>query len=385
MMNKRIIAGLLAGVLAAGLTTTGASAAVAAGTTVTGTGTGTVYSPADIVDVIVPTSFNIAFNPLKVAIPADEGGSGLTGSTQILSGTYAIQNRSTVPVNVAAVFTVKGDTTAQVATADQVAATDALSDPKAAQFSLDLVTTAKGAAQTLPSAVAEKASDSTTKLRTDDAATGSVKQSKASTKAIALTNVAAATANNTPVTVNFMMAAGPYTAKYDTEKHTVTYQVASNATYDTVAFSFTGTTTTNTANWAKVSKAPTVTATYTLTESNAAAYAATAFDPNSKDVVVSKGDVTVTSSAAGTYTFTKAQSFVQNTDKTDFDYTKNKVTVLSLLNGSKATALTFEAAGITIKETDGVYTATIAQKTDSIPLGFYQFTIGTESFIVEVK
>jgi hypothetical protein len=351
---------------------------------VNGTGTGTVYSPKDIVDVIVPTSFNIAFNPLKVAIPADEGGSGLTGSTQILSGTYAIQNRSTVPVNVAAVFTVTGDTTAMVATADQVAATDALSDPKTAQFSLDLVTTAKGAAQTLPSAVAENADTTKPTMRPDAAATGSVKQAKASTKAIALTNEKAAAAKNTPVTVNFMMAAGPYTAKYDTEKHTVTYQVPSNATYDTVAFSFTGTTTTNTANWAKVNKAPTVTATYTLTESNAAAYAATAFDPYSKDVVVSKGDVIVTGSAAGTYTFTKAQTFVKDTDG-NIDPAKNKVTVLSLLNGSKATALTFEAAGITIKETDGVYTATIAQKTDSIPLGFYQFTIGTESFIVEVK
>ena len=89
-MKRKLAASLLAGVLVAGLTVTSASAAGATGTTVTGGGSGQVYSPEDIIDVVVPTDFKIAFNPLKVNIPADSDGFGLTGATQVLSGTYAI-------------------------------------------------------------------------------------------------------------------------------------------------------------------------------------------------------------------------------------------------------------------------------------------------------
>ena len=71
MMKRKLAASLLAGVLVAGLTVTSASAAGATGTTVTGGGSGQVYSPEDIIDVVVPTDFKIAFNPLKVNIPAD--------------------------------------------------------------------------------------------------------------------------------------------------------------------------------------------------------------------------------------------------------------------------------------------------------------------------
>lgn len=221
-MKRKLAASLLAGVLVAGLTVTSASAAGATGTTVTGGGSGQVYSPEDIIDVVVPTDFKIAFNPLKVNIPADSDGFGLTGATQVLSGTYAIQNRSTIPVNVSASFTVTGDAKAMVASADDVAAYDAQTDltkVTAAEFSLDLITTAKGSAQALAGTVTDKG-DSTTKVRQDAAADG-VKIAKASKHAIPLTDIAKA-ANTNKKDINFMLAAGPYTAKYDSTPHKVT-------------------------------------------------------------------------------------------------------------------------------------------------------------------
>ncbi len=387
MMKRKLAASILAGVLVAGLTVNSASAAgAAAGTTVTGGGSGQVYSPEDIIDVVVPTDFKIAFNPLKVNIPADADGFGLTGATQVLSGTYAIQNRSTIPVNVSASFTVTGDAKAMVASADDVAAYDAqtdLSKVTAAQFSLDLVTTAKGAAQALAGTVTDKG-DSSAKVRQDAAAVG-MKIAKTSTKAIPLTQIAKA-ANTNKKDVNFMLAAGPYTAKYDSTTHKVTYQENSKGTFDAVAFKFTGTTTTNTAKWAAVTTAPKVTATYTLTESNETAYAAQPFDPYSKSVTIKTGDADVTvSSTAGSYTFSSKPSFAKTTDG-DIDTVKNKVSVLSLTPNSKAASKSLKDAGVTINHNDDTdtYTASIA-KADDIPEGFYLFTISKEAFTVEVK
>lgn len=387
-MKRKLAASLLAGVLVAGLTVTSASAAGATGTTVTGGGEGQIYSPEDIIDVVVPTDFKVAFNPLKVTIPADESGFGLTGSNQILSGTYAIQNRSTIPVNVSASFKVTADgKTVYAASAADVAAYDAQTDltkVTAAEFSLDLVTTAKGSAQTLSADVTDKA-DSSTKMRQDAAASG-VKISKASTSPIALTDIdkAAGTATKD---VNFMLAAGPYTPKYDSTSHKVTYQVDSKGSFDTVAFNFSGTTTTNAAKWA-VATAPKVTATYTLTESSATAYASQAFDPYSKAVTMKTGmaDVAVAESAAGAYTFKAAPSLTKNTEGTDYDYTKNKVSVLSLVANAKAESKTFADAGITVAhdEDSDTYKATIT-KNENIAEGFYLFTIGKEAFTVEVK
>ena len=92
---------LLATLLTSAMVVTSVMPAMAAATnTVTGAGTGSVYSPADIIDVVVPTDFKIAFNPLGVSIKNDN----FTGNSQILSGTYAIQNRSTVPMGVSVAF-----------------------------------------------------------------------------------------------------------------------------------------------------------------------------------------------------------------------------------------------------------------------------------------
>jgi hypothetical protein len=384
MRKERIMSSLLAGVLVAGLVTSGASAAGTTATSASSTGTGKVYSPTDIVDVIVPTSLKIAFNPLKINITANET-TGLTGATQVLSGTYAIQNRSTIPVDIAAAFTVTGNANANVASAADVATYDAQTDPTKvtmAQFSLDLVTTAKGAAQTLSGTV--DATTGTDKMRSVDAASG-VKMSKASTKTIPLTNVAKAAAGNGGVTVNFSLAAGPYTATYDATADTVSYTAPANATYDTVAFNFTGTTTTNAAKWAAVSVAPTVTAKYTLTESTTAAYQSKYFDPYSKDVIIEKADVTVASSAAGEYALTTVPAFAKNKDTGDIDYDLNKVTVLSLKQGSvKGTAMTYTAAGISVDTSTDVTKLKIS-KVDTLEVGFYQFTVGSNIFTVQVK
>lgn len=386
-MKRKLAASLLAGVLVAGLTVNSASAATAAaGTTVTGGGSGQVYSPEDIIDVVVPTDFKIAFNPLKVNIPADSDGFGLTGATQVLSGTYAIQNRSTIPVNVSASFTVTGDAKAMVASADDVAAYDAQTDltkVTAAEFSLDLVTTAKGSAQALAGTVAD-ASDSSAKVRQDAAADG-VKIAKASTHSIPLTEIAKA-ANTNKKDVNFMLAAGPYTAKYDSTTHKVTYQVNSQGTFDAVAFKFTGTTTTNAAKWAAVTTAPKVTATYTLTESNETAYAAQPFDPYSKAVTIKTGETDVTvSTTAGSYVFNTALTLTKDSDG-NIDTAKNKVSVLSLTPNAKAVSKSLADAGVTITHNDDTdtYSASIA-KSDNIPAGFYLFTISKEAFTVEVK
>lgn len=389
MMKRKLMASLLTGILVAGMTVNGASAAGAAGTTITGDGSGHVYSPEDIVDVVVPTSFKIAFNPLKVNIPVNnEKGDafGLSGSAQILSGTYAIQNRSTIPVNVSASFKITGDATAQVASAKDVAAYDAqtdLSKVTLAQFSLDLVTTAKGTVQNLASDVQEKSD--TAKMRQDAAAAG-VKITKASTKAIPLTNIDKAAATSTK-DINFMLAAGPYSAKYDSTSDKVIYQADAKGTFDAVAFSFTGTTTTNAAKWAAVKTAPKVAATYTLTESSESAYAAQAFDPYSKAVTLKTGDanVQVSSSVAGSYIFKDAPT-VTKTPEGDIDNTKSKVTVLNLAGNSKAESKTFEQAGITVThdESSDTYKASIA-KGEGISEGFYLFTIGKEAFTVEVK
>lgn len=386
MMKKRLAASLLAGILVAGLTFNSASAASVTGTTVTGTGSGTIYSPKDIIDVVVPTDFKIAFNPLKVSIPADEGGSGLTGAKQILSGTYAIQNRSTVPVNVSAKFTVKGDATAVAGSAKAVQNAEQADPSKAvATFSLDLVTTAKGSAQALAGTVAD---NTDSKQMRGDVATSGVKITKTSTKAIALTDVDTAVAAPAAKDVNFMLAAGPYVAKYDKQTHTVTYQEDTKGTFDAVAFTFTGTTTTNTAKWAAAKAAPTVTATYTLTESTATAYESQAFDPFSKAVTLKTGDTDtkVTASAAGTYAFKTTPVFTMNAENTAIDYAKNKVTVLSLTPNAKAdSSKSMEDLGITVSgDADAGYTASIAAGID-LDAGFYQFTVARETFTVEVQ
>ncbi len=377
MMKRKIMASLLAGVLTAGMVVGTAGAAATTGTTVAGTGSGSIYSPADIIDVIVPTEFKVAFNPLKVTISNPDG---LSGSTQVLSGTYAIQNRSTIPVNVSASFkvtadgkTVKADSAANVATYD--AQTDA-SKVTMAQFSMDLVTTAKGSTQSLTGTIADKESD-TTKLRTDAAVSG-VKLAKASTESIPLTATTAAKE------VNFMLAAGPYTPTYNKETDKVEYK-AGSGTFDTVAFNFTGTTTTNANLWSKAT-APSIAATYTLTESTQAAYDAQPFSAYSKAVTLKTGDadVKVTASADAEYTFAAAPSLTKTTEG-GIDGAKNKVTVLSLLASGKAdSSKSLDDLGITVSESDGTYKAQIAKDT-ALEAGFYLFTIGKQSFTVEVQ
>lgn len=377
MMKRKIMASLLAGVLTAGMVVGTAGAAGATGTTVAGTGSGSIYSPADIIDVIVPTEFKVAFNPLKVSISNPDG---LSGSTQVLSGTYAIQNRSTIPVNVSASFKVTADgKTVKADSAANVAAYDAQTDASKvtmAQFSMDLVTTAKGSTQSLTGTIADKESD-TTKLRTDAAVSG-VKLAKASTESIPLTATTAAKE------VNFMLAAGPYTPTYNKETDKVEYK-AGTGTFDTVAFNFTGTTTTNANLWSKAT-APSIAATYTLTESTQAAYDAQPFSAYSKAVMLKTGDadVKVTASADGEYTFAAAPSLTKTTEG-NIDGAKNKVTVLSLLASGKAdSSKSLDDLGITVSESDGTYTAKIAKDT-ALEAGFYLLTMGKQSFTVEVQ
>lgn len=384
-MKRKVVASLLVGVLAAGMTVNTAGAASApAGSTITGTGSGTVYSPSDIIDVVVPTEFKVAFNPLKVNIANTTD--GLSGASQILSGTYAIQNRSTIPVSVSASFKVTADgKTVKADSAENVATYDAQTDTSKvtmAEFSLDLVTTAKGTAQTLNGTIADKETGSTAKLRTDATATG-VKISKASTESIPLTATTAAK------DVNFMLAAGPYTPTYNKETNKVEYK-AGTGTFDTVAFSFTGTTTTNASKWAAVTTAPNVAATYTLTESTQAAYDSQPFSAYSKDVTIKTGDtdlsVTKGSADSAEYTFKTAPTVTMSADSGNTaDGTKNKVTVLSLLANGKADATkSLNDLSITVTKQDDSYTAKIAKET-SLAAGFYLLTIGKQSFTVEVK
>lgn len=388
-MKRKLLATLLTGAIVV----TSVMPAIAAPTnTLTGTGSGEVYSPADIIDVVVPTDFKIAFNPLGVTIK----NSDFTGNTQILSGTYAIQNRSTVPMGVSVAFKVTGTTQAMCAPAAEVA-TDNASEKKgtAAKFSLDVVTNAKGAAQALASTVADKdnVNNADVNIRAEAAATG-MKISKRSTTPIALTGVAKAAATSS-ATVDLMLAAGPYTPTYDASTNKVIYKAPTTAAYDTVAFTFVGTTTTDTELWSKVTTSPTVTATYTLTQSTPAAYAATPFSPTSKDVVIKTGtcDVTATKSTgavAKPYTFKTAPTLTLVTDASTGDKSvsdKNMVTILNLKNGSKANS-TIKVNDLGTYDIDTqtfTFTSTFVKDCELLEVGFYQITIGKQSFLMEVK
>ncbi len=383
---------LLATLLTSAMVVTSVMPAMAAATnTVTGAGTGSVYSPADIIDVVVPTDFKIAFNPLGVSIKNDN----FTGNSQILSGTYAIQNRSTVPMGVSVAFKVTGQTTAMCASAAEVATDNvATTKPTAAKFSLNVVTNAKGASQALAGTVADKdvVANPDVNIRAEAAATG-MKLSKLSTTPIALTNVSKAAATST-ATVDFMLNAGPYTATYDAATDKVVYKAPTNATYDTVAFTFTGTTSTYADLWAKVTTSPNVAATYTLTQATPATYAATPFSPTSKDVVVKTGtcDVTVTKStgvASKAHVFSTAPSLtlVTQDDGTKTVSDKNMVTLLNLKTGSKADS-TIKLNDLGTYDIDSqtlTFTSTFLKDSEKFEAGFYQLTIGKQSFLMEVK
>lgn len=388
MMKRKIMSSLLAGVLTAGMVVSPAAEAATAptaGITFKSAGTGAVYNPADIIDVIVPTEFKVAFNPMKVNV--SNATDGLSGNTQVLSGTYAIQNRSTIPVKINAAFTVTTDTkTTKADTEKNVAAYDAADQTKAtlAEFSMDVVTTAKGTAQAMSGTVTTK-SDDKESFRGDDSAS-KVTISKLSTQSIPLTAATPATKN-----VEFMLAAGPYALAYNKDSNKVEYKVNAKGTFDTVGFKFTGTTTTNSSLWGKVSTAPTVTATYTLTKSTQNEYAAQPFSPYSKDVTIKTGetDVKVTKDTDGTYTFKTAPVLTTVAETGEVNEEKNNVTVLSLLPNSVAdSSKSLKTLGIKVTKTsqDGVdtYKATIAKET-VLDAGFYMLTIGKQSFTVEVQ
>ncbi len=382
-MKKQLFSALLASALVIAGSAPYASAAAAP--TVSSNGTGTVYSPQDIIDVVVPTDFKIAFNPLEVAVKNDD----FNGSTQVLSGTYAIQNRSTVPVNISAAFTVSADgkTVAFGTAADVEKDNAAETKPTAAKFSLDLITTAANASQTLPAAPAEKG-DAATSLRTDAAASG-VKLSKASTAPISLTTGKAGTTLAT--TVDFMFNAGPYTPTYDKEQDKVIYKANAKGTWDTVAFKFGGTASIYADLWTKAT-APSVKATYTLTESTPAAYASTPFSPTSKNIMLKtgQGDVTVSAGVADkAYTFAKKPSLTMSKDEPTKPADSQKVTLLNLVPNSKPDSTHRVVDFGTYAADDDAQSYTYTIKGDyvkaHVEAGFYKVTIGKQSFIMEVK
>lgn len=386
-MRKQFISALLVAAMAT-VTVSNATVASAASTTPTGTGTAGVYSPTEIIDVVVPTQFKIAFNPMKVAVKNDD----YNASTEVLSGTYAIQNRSTIPMQVEAAFKVTPGAQAKNVTAEQVAADNKETDPTKvskllAEFSLDVQITAFGASPSLPKAVEAKAADSTADSRTDTAVEGNastnlIKLGKASTETVPLVTAAGDK-------IKFMLDKGPYKLAYNKETDKVEYSAAS-AAYDTVAFTFTGTTLQNTEKWNKVTAAPKVDVTYTLTQQTAGAYAATPFSPNSKSVVQEKSDVEVASGAAATkaYTFAKKPSVTM--DATDATKPKagQKATVLSLVKGAKAVTYNLEDIGTyevdTADEANPVYKYTVDDKI-GLDQGYYKVTVGGQNFVLKVK
>lgn len=382
-MRKQLISTLLVGAL---VLASSAPMASAAATTATSSGSGSVYAPTEIVDVVVPTSVKIAFNPLGVAVKNAD----FNGNTQILSGTYAIQNRSTIPMQVAAAFKVTAGT-ASLVKEEQVAADNQLTTaPAKAEFSLGVVTTAYGSTPVLPNAVPEKAADSTSTSRSDaaltgDASTNIIKIGKASAKSTPLITAAGDT-------IKFMLNKGPYTAVYDAEKNDIVYQANTKGVYDTVAFQFTGTTLKNAALWDKVTTAPKVDVTYTLTESTEAGYAATPFSPDSKNMIQEKADVTKTgATAAAPYTFEAKPSVTMDKADPTVPTASQKVTVLSLTPGAKAVSYginTFGTYAVNENDATGETTYTYAvggSDADSLAPGFYKVTVGGKSFILNVK
>lgn len=385
-MKKKIISALL---VVAMLTAGNATAASAASTTPTGTGTATVYSPTEIVDVVVPTQFKLAFNPMKVAVKNND----FNASTEVLSGTYAIQNRSTIPMQVEATFKVTPGSQAKNVTAAQVATDNAETDATKiskmlAEFSLDVQVTAFGASPTLPTAIEPKAADSTADSRTLPAVEGN-----ASTNLIKIGKASEVT---TPLVtsagdkIKFMLDKGPYKLAYDGENDKVGYQ-ATSGTYDAVAFTFTGTTLQNTEKWNKVTTAPKVDVTYTLTQQTAGAYAATPFSPYSKAVVQEKGDVEITSggTAAAAYTFAKKPSVTMDATDPTVPKAGQKVTIQSLVKGAKADSTnTLESLGTyAVDTTDAanpVYKYTVNDQIGLDP-GCYKVTVGGQSFVLKVK
>ena len=276
-------------------------------------------------------------------------------------------------MGVSVAFKVTGTTQAMCAPAAEVA-TDNASEKKgtAAKFSLDVVTNAKGAAQALASTVADKdnVNNADVNIRAEAAATG-MKISKRSTTPIALTGVAKAAATSS-ATVDLMLAAGPYTPTYDASTNKVIYKAPTTAAYDTVAFTFVGTTTTDTELWSKVTTSPT-----------------------SKDVVIKTGtcDVTATKSTgavAKPYTFKTAPTLTLVTDASTGDKSvsdKNMVTILNLKNGSKANS-TIKVNDLGTYDIDTqtfTFTSTFVKDCELLEVGFYQITIGKQSFLMEVK
>ncbi len=383
-MKKKIISLLLVAALVTAGNATAASAAVP-----TGTGTAGVYSPTEIIDVVVPTHFKLAFNPMKVAVKNDD----YNASTEILSGTYAIQNRSTIPMQVEAAFKVTPGTQAKNVTAEQVAADNAETDATKvskmlAEFSLDVQVSAVGAVPTLPTAIDAKADDSKDDARTvtaveGNASTNIIKIGKASTETLPLVT-------STGDKIKFMLDKGPYKLVYDKDTDKVTYQV-STGTFDTVAFTFTGTTLQNTEKWNKVTTAPKVDVTYTLTQQTAGAYAATPFNLNSKAVVQEKGDVEITSggTAAKAYVFAKKPSVAMDITDPTVPKAGQKVTIQSLVKNAKADATNaLESLGTyevdTTDAANPVYKYTV---NDQIGLdqGYYKVTVGGQFFVLKVK
>lgn len=381
-MKKQLISTLLTAALVVSAVVP-ASAATPAGPQ--STGSGTVYAPTEIIDVVVPTSVKIAFNPLKVAVKNDD----FNANTEILSGTYAIQNRSTVPMQVAAAFKVTaGD--ASIVSAEQIVTDNAATTklPTKAEFSLDVVTTANGASPTLPVAPAAKASGDASDSRADVSMDGN-----ASTNKIALGKASAVpTSLTTAATLKFMLAKGPYTAVYDAESNDITYKANAKGTYDSVAFKFTGTTLTNASLWDKVKTAPKVDVTYTLTQSTDAQYAATPFNPNSKSLVQETADVKFTiNKTAGKFTFAGEPKVTMDKNDSSQPADSNKVSVQSLIKGSKAVSYKMNDFGTYAPETDknGVVSYTYTLPTDkeanNLEAGFYKVTVGGQTFILQVS
>lgn len=454
-MKKKVLATLLT----AAMVVSSVTPVLAAPTPVTADGT--VYNPTDVVDVIVPTAYEFAINPLGVAI--DNG--TLKGNGQIISGTYAIQNRSTVPVEIGAKFVltpgevtrptnsddvkIKLGTDADVAKNDAGELVNGDTDFETPVISMGLQTAAKGSAVTLvDSSYAAGAIAGVSNTEAQESALAStttnsaLKVAKLSTDLIALTTGSANASTGAITTdVKFTLAAGPWDPVYvkdtmatiptqttsqtqtDTDNGSggttqtqtditvntttqesqhidnIVYKLKNNTGFDTVGFTFTGKVSKNTAEWStlKAGSKTSIAVTYTVTPKTAAEYAKVDFSATNKGVVydATKSDVTVSSSADGSaYTFGTAPTYtVTAKDDPTPDPDRNKVTVLSLKAGAKATQValkefgTFTPAVAATDSTSASPAKMVVKKevTDILEAGSYQITFGKQVFYLTVQ
>jgi hypothetical protein len=417
-MRNKIFRRVIGTTLALSLALSAGHIASAEGDEIKTLGDARVLAPEDVIDVVVPSAFQIAINPLEVSV---ESADGLKGKSQILSGTYAIENLSTVPVDVDVTLAIsegKDASSAAVAKPETVEKIEELensgSEAAYAAFTIDMITTASGTVQKVKSNPADKeATDGD--YRTNDLMEGTnVTLSKATKDGIRLTQNGKGeeAAAKTGDVVNFMFNAGPYVATYikddpateGTNEEGIKYIPGKNPVYDTVAFTFTGKTTTNMKNWAKVSTVPQITATYNVEEKTKTDYESTGFSPVWKSVVLGTDDYSLSYEGSKTPTgqtsafdFNGDIPFAKVKATGEIDKKSTKVEIKSLQPDGKKISTTLEKLGadavsgsgkenqlkIGKKEFQECGLYNVKGQENPLKSGAYQLTIGSVYAIVK--